>query len=323
MKRLMALAVAALALALNAPARAADTKDIAARVELHAIPSLTLSDSQILTGDKNGTPVIVGGQLRLAQAPGKQPVVVLIHGSGGIGSNIDMWERLFNAMGIATFAIDGFTGRGLVSTSTDQAKLGRLNLILDAYGALNILAKHPRIDANNIVLMGFSRGGQATLFAAMTRLHKQWNVSGARFKAYIPFYPDCMTSYRGDTDVDAPIREFHGAADDYNPAAPCEAYVKRLKEAGRDVTMTVYPDAHHGYDIPLDIAPVAAKGSQTVRACRIAENDKGELINSATNAVFTYKDACVQLDPTVGANAAAREATIRDVVAYVKPLFGK
>ena len=86
---------------------------------------------------------------------------------------------------------------------------------------LGVLAKHPRIDPSRIVLMGFSRGGQAALFAAMKRSRQHWNKSGAEFAAYIPFYPDCMTSYRADTEVaEKPIRIFHGTPDDYNPVAP-------------------------------------------------------------------------------------------------------
>jgi len=204
---------------------AAERASLAGRVELHGLPSLTLSDAQFLRGETQGAqPVTVGAELRLAAAPGRQPVVVLIHGSGGMGSNVDLWARDFNAMGVATLAIDGFTGRGLVSTSTQQAALGRLNLILDAYMALALLAKHPRVDPQRVVLMGFSRGGQATLFASLKRFNEQWNRSGIRYAAYIPFYPDCMTQYQGDTELaGGPVRIHHGLADDYNPASTCQA----------------------------------------------------------------------------------------------------
>src|SRR5437763_14147153 len=98
------------------PAQADEaTKAIAARVELHAIPSLTLSDQQFLNGDPNGKPVTVTGEFRIAQGAGKLPVVILIHGSGGVGPNIESWARDLNALGISTFALDGFTGRGLTS----------------------------------------------------------------------------------------------------------------------------------------------------------------------------------------------------------------
>jgi predicted dienelactone hydrolase len=165
-------AVAAFALGLAMPLAAAEpAQDIAARTELHAIQTLTLSDKQFLTGDAEAKATTVSGQLRLPAATGRLPVVVLIHGSGGMGPNIEMWARELNAIGVATFAIDGFTGRGLTQTSTNQALLGRLNFVLDIYRGLDVLAKHPRVDPQRIVLMGFSRGGQAALYASLKRFH--------------------------------------------------------------------------------------------------------------------------------------------------------
>ena len=102
-------------------------KEIAARVEIYAIPSLTISDQQFLTGDSNGKQVTVAGEFRIAQGNGKLPVVVLMHGSSGVGAGMDPWVRHFNAMGISTFVIDGFSGRGLTAVGPNQALLGRLN----------------------------------------------------------------------------------------------------------------------------------------------------------------------------------------------------
>jgi len=205
-------------------------KEIAPRVELYAIPSLTISDQQFLTGDSNGKPVTVAGEFRIAQGTGRLPVVVLMHGSGGVGANIEPWVHQFNTMGISTFVIDGFTGRGLTIVSQNQVLLGRLNFIIDIYRALDILARHPRVDPDRIVLMGFSRGGQAALFASLDRFNKLWNKSGVQFAGYIPFYPDCSTRYATDTEVAArPIRIFHGTPDDYNPVASCKAYRVRIR----------------------------------------------------------------------------------------------
>jgi dienelactone hydrolase len=298
-------------------------KEIAARVELHAFPSLTLSDQQFLNGDTSGKPVTMTGEFRIAQGTGRLPVIILMHGSGGIGANMQPWTAKFNAMSISTFVIDGFTGRGLTSVNTDQASLGRLNFILDIYGALGLLAKHPRVDPERIVLMGFSRGGQAALYASLTRFHKMWNKSGAQFAAYIPFYPDCATSYAGETDLaDKPIRIFHGMPDDYNPVASCKPYIQRLREAGRDVMLTEYPDAQHGFDTPLNVGMVIeSTGAQTVRGCKIREGEGGVLLNVSTQAPFSYKDDCVQLNPHVGGNAAATQAARVAVGDFVRQVF--
>ena len=299
-------------------------KDAAARVELYPIPTLTISDKQFLNGDADGTPVTVSGELRLAQGSGRTPVVVLMHGSSGVGAGMEPWVRTFNAMGISTFVIDGFTGRGLTAVGPNQALLGRLNFIVDIYRSLDILAKHPRVDPERIVLMGFSRGGQAALFASLTRFDKLWNKSGIRFAAYIPFYPDCSTSYVGDTDVaDKPIRIFHGTPDDYNPVASCKAYVARLQEAKRDVVLTEYPDSEHAFDIGLlgISSKVVSANAQTVRHCHIREGEGGVLMNVDTLTPFTYKDPCVEFNPHVGGNPATAEQARKAVSDFLTVLF--
>ena len=236
---------------------------------------------------------------------------------------MEAWTRQLNTMGISTFVIDGFSGRGLTSVNQDQARLGRLNFILDIYGALEILAKHPRVDPERIALMGFSRGGQGTLFASLKRFHQMWNRSGIEFAAYVPFYPDCMTRYIADTDVaDKPIRLFHGTPDDYNPVAACKKYIERLRAAGRDVQLTEYPNAQHGFDNPLGTpAPFLVKGAQTVRNCQIAEEPKGVLINAVSKEAFTYKDPCVQQDPHVNHDAEATAAAKVAVKDFLRATF--
>jgi dienelactone hydrolase len=296
--------------------------NMAARTELHAIESMTLSDAQFLTGDAKGTPTATTGELRVAAGSGRLPLVMLQHGSGGMGANIEMWAREFNAMGVSTFALDGFTGRGLTSVNTDQALLGRLNFILDIYRALDVLAKHLRVDPQRIALMGFSRGGQAALYASLKRFNRTWNRSGIEFAAYIPFYPDCATTYLSDIDVaDRPIRIFGGSQDDYNPIMLCKAYVERLKAAGRDVQVTEYPNAPHAFDVPLLPPTVVVSGGQTVRHCMIREEPAGLLIDASTKEPFTYKDPCVELNPHVGFEPAATEAAKMSVRQFLKTVF--
>jgi dienelactone hydrolase len=298
-------------------------KDLAARTELRAIETLTITDQQFLTGDKNGKAVTIAGELRFPQgASGRLPAVILQHGSGGVSGGHELWAKTFNEMGIASFLVDSFSGRGLTRTSTNQALLGRLNMVLDAYRAFDVLANHPRIDSARIAVMGFSRGGQSTLYSSMKRFQQMWNPRVA-FAAYIPLYAPCNTTFIGDTDLSpAPVRQFHGAADDYVPIAPCRAYFERLRAAGRDVQLTEYPDAHHVYDNALGSkTPRVAKGAQSVRACKLKEEPLGTIINADTGQPFTYQDPCVQTDPHTGYNELAANATRKAVKELVRTVF--
>jgi dienelactone hydrolase len=214
------------------------SKDLAARVEAIPVQTLTITDGQFLKGDAYGRPTTIAVVLRIAQGSGRLPAVILVHGSGGFNANVDLWDQQFGPLGISTFAMDSFTGRGIVSTVVDQSQLGRLNMILDLYRSLSVLASHPRVDPNRIAVIGFSRGVQATLYASLKRFHKIWNPGGIDPAAYIAFYSPCITTYIDDTDVsDHPIRMFHGISDDYVEIGPCRSYFQRLKQRAKDVEM--------------------------------------------------------------------------------------
>ncbi|MBR0800406.1 dienelactone hydrolase family protein [Bradyrhizobium jicamae] len=297
--------------------------DFAARTELLPIQTLTLTDQQFLTGDANAKPTTITGQLRIAQGKGRLPVVVLQHGSGGFAPNIEYWSRELNAAGISTFALDGFSARGLTEVNSNQALLGRLNFILDIYRSLDVLAAHPRVDPQRIALMGFSRGGQATLYASLKRFQRMWNKSGVEFVAYVPFYPDCMTTFVDDTDIEKrPVRIFGGTPDDYNPLSRCKPYVERLKAAGHDVEVTEYPNASHAFDNPLGAQPAAVFPTyESARNCRIEEGPGGVLVNLETRQPFSYKDACVAHGPHLGHDPVATEAATTAVKSFLRTAF--
>src|SRR5262249_36203348 len=95
----IAIAVAAIAL----PGGRAGAQNVA-RIEVQPIQTVTLKTQQILTGDTKGTPAMLAGELRIPK-PGSDrlPAVVLIHGSGGVGGNVDAWAKEINALGAAAF----------------------------------------------------------------------------------------------------------------------------------------------------------------------------------------------------------------------------
>lgn len=300
------------------------TRAQVARLEVHAFPSLTLSDKQILLGAKDGTPVMLAGELRIPR-PGndKLPAVILLQASGGFGTNLNRWLLEFNQMGIATFALDSFAGRGIATTNTDQDQLARLAMMFDAYRALDLLSKHPRIDANRIAIMGFSRGGQSALYASMKRFQKMYGPAGVEFAAYFPLYAACNTTYLEDTDVSKkPIRQFHGSADDYVPVAPCRPYFEGLKSAGADAVLTEYPNAYHVFDNPaLPTKPTPQPRVQTTRNCELKEDPAGEIVNAKTGTPFTHRDPCVELGPNMAHDPDATEATVAAVKAVLRSTF--
>jgi dienelactone hydrolase len=285
------------------------------RIEVLPLRTMTLTDQQFLTGVKEGKPTLIAGELRIPR-PGSDrlPAIILVHGSGGIGANINGWSQELNKIGVATFILDGFTGRGITGTVINQGQLSRLTMINDAYRVLELLARHPRIDPSRIGIMGFSRGGQVALYASLKRFKRMHGPSDVEFAVYLALYPPCLTTYIDDGEVsDKPIRLFHGKADDYVPVAPCRAYVERLQKAGKDVQLTEYPDAHHSFDSFDFPASFFIQQAQTTRRCKTEEKPVGQIINSQTGQPFSYDDPCVERGTTVGYNAQAHSETLKAV----------
>ena len=293
-----------------------------ARLELYTLQTQTPTNQEFLTGRKDSKPATISGELRIPR-PGKDrlPAVVLLHSSAGITRQVDNWAREFNALGVATFIVDSFTDRGIVNTIYDQDQLSRLVQIVDAYRALELLSKHPRIDSGRVMVMGFSRGAAAAHYAAVKRF---WTMhgpgGGLEFAGYIALYPTCNTAFVGGLDVvDKPIRIYHGVADNYASIAQCRAYVDRLKAAGKNISLTEYPEAGHVFDNPALKKPLKLPKAQTMRRCPpLEEAPDGQIINSQTKQPFTWaSDPCVEHGTTVAYNPKAHAEVVKAIKEFV------
>ena len=277
--------------------------------------------SEFLRGIRPALPTPIWGDLELPPSPtARYPAVVMVHGSGGVGSREDRWADELRQAGLATFQIDSFTGRGINFTAYDQAQLSGVAMIGDAYRALELLVTHPRIDPARIAVMGFSKGGLVALYSALTRFHRLHGPAGARFAQHVAFYPPCSVTYVGDEAVtDRPIRIFLGTADDLAPVEPCRAYVARLRQAGADVRLTEYAGAAHGFDRP-GAGPVRHNPrEQNGSRCVWEERPEGQIINQISGGPFSMTDPCVTLGGTSGPDPAAYRLALQAVKALLAP----
>jgi dienelactone hydrolase len=295
------------------------------RTEVYPVQTVTLSTADFLLGKKDGKPAMIAGELRIPK-PGtdKLPAVVLVHGSGGVGFNSGMWVNELNKAGFATFVTDSFTGRGITNTVTDQSQLSSYTMMNDAFAALAVLAKHPRIDPNKIAVMGFSKGAVPSVYASLNRFQSAYAPEGASFAAYIGFYTPCNTAVIGDEKVsEKPIRLYHGIADDWVPVGPCRDYVARLKKAGVNVDLVEYPGATHAFDNQAIPGILKLPEALTGRKCHLEEKQQGVIINNDTGRPATSNDPCIERGVTVAYNAEATDAARKDVVEFLTNLFKK
>ena len=295
------------------------------RTEVYPVQTVTLSTADFLLGKKDGKPAMIAGELRIPR-PGtdRLPAVVLVHGSGGVGFNSGMWVGDLNRAGFATFVTDSFTGRGITHTITDQSQLSSYTMMNDAFAALAVLAKHPRIDPGKIAVMGFSKGAVPSLYASMNRFQSAYASEGTAFAAYIGFYTPCNTALIDDEKVSArPIRLYHGVADDWVPVGPCRDYVARLKKAGADIDLVEYAGATHAFDTQSIPGTMQLPQALTARNCRFEEKQQGVIINSDTGQPATANDPCIERGTTIAYNAEATDAARKDVIEFLNKLFNK
>jgi len=297
------------------------------KIEFQSIPVITVKD--FLNGKVPEKTQTVWGTLNFpANAPDKNvPVVVVLHGSGGIHGSEAHWLSIFNSMGLATFMVDSNWARRnckkifkkAIPNCNDVHK--GITRIVDARRALELLSKHPRIDPARIGCIGSSLGGIGCLYQSVERFQKMWGAPGLEFAASVPMYPVCNFKYLEDDIMsDEPIRIHIGDLDQYGSAESCVKYVERLHLKGKDITITVYPGVHHGFDEKIP----GPKGPQTTfkqkghffSKCNFEENTDSSVLNEEN-----FGEGFHQILTQVGFNewvASAEEKKKKKLFKYIK-----
>ncbi len=301
-----------------------------ARIEVHPFATRDVPTPALLSGDLDATTAstpTIAGELRLPIASAdKVPAVVFLHGDAGAVWNQPRWIDDLNAMGIAVFTVDSFSGRGAIAQSAQPGSIegpvpGLGSRIADAYGALELLSRHPRIDAHRIAVIGVSSGGRAALASAMKRFSTRFARDDTRYAAYVALYPPCAVRLGDEERVEAgPMRIFIGGADDVTGAASCERFAARLRKTGADVETTVYAGAYHGFDNPAGVPMTRLADVPGFARCELEERD-GHIVNVETGAPPATADRCVARGFTAGRDADADAAVRAAVAGFLSKVF--
>jgi dienelactone hydrolase len=209
-----------------------------------------------IEGGSKMQPVRLIGYLARPPGPGPFPAVVLVHGCGGFHSSMISWADRLSRFGYAALSVDSFGSRGI---EEDCNGAGIPYQVGDSYAALRYLSPKPFVRASHVAVMGFSQGG----WSVLTVLEKGGveQRSAEKFRAGIAFYPVCRFA-TGITTV--PVLVLIGGADNWTPAADCEAMAAGRTELGSprtpgdrsSIELVIFPGAHHGFDlVDLSLAP--------------------------------------------------------------------
>ena len=182
------------------------------------------------------------GDLYTPSGKGPYPAVVLFHGCGGITPNGPAWAQWLQGQGYAALVVDSFQGRGLRNLCADSRPLMPGVRAGDVYAAAAKLKELGVVDGDRVAAMGFSHGG-GTVIAAWRTQSKHPEV---KLRAVVALYPGCVSQVpTGDA---APLLVLAGGQDDWTPAENCQKLADAARAAGKNVTLVIYPDAHHHFD---------------------------------------------------------------------------
>lgn len=209
----------------------------------------------LLRGDL-GAKVQLNAQLfHPAGAPRPSPAVVMVPGSGGIGTHHLVQAAALTRAGFAVLLMDPFRGRGIGDTVADQGRLSWAASTYDVIAATRFLRSQRGVDANRIGAAGSSRGGTAVMMAAMRPLSDKLLGPKLGLRAIVAGYPWCGTQFRN-------ARLAHGASllllsgdrDDWVSLQQCQGAVHALTTAGAEASIMIFPGARHAFD-RADVPP--------------------------------------------------------------------
>ncbi len=239
---------------------------------------------------------------------------ILLHGCGGLGANRNLNARhkaakdWFIERGIAVVFPESFTSRRFEEVCTIKMAsrtIRQIDRVQDVMAAHAWLKTQPGIDAKKIVLLGWSHGGSTVLNTLTHRAPLAEFDDDVKFIEAIAFYPGCSPFAKDSAPakISSPLTVLMGDADDWTPAAPCSAFVARLKNNDQPATITLYPGAYHDFDNPagkLRVRTEVPNGVNGSKGVTTAPDPKAR------------EDAMARIDALLKKRGLAKLATVTD-----------
>ena len=194
-------------------------------------------------------------QLYKPDGDGPFPVVIALHGCGGLGGHSepvlpryrDWAEQLLKA-GHAVLLPDSYGSRelGPQCRVKERRVLARRERVADITASRQWLAQQPWAARDRISLMGWANGASALLWAVRPQLSSRGTEPD--FRSAIAFYPDCRISSGLGWSARVPTLLLIGARDDVSSPAACRQMVEGARGRSALARIEVYPDAFHDFD---------------------------------------------------------------------------
>ncbi|HTJ85756.1 MAG TPA: dienelactone hydrolase family protein [Terriglobales bacterium] len=208
---------------------------------LLALPSVAATSKNVSykSGDET-----VKGVLNIPQGKGPFPAIIVIHEWWGLNDWVKEQGSKLSDLGYVTLAVDLY--RGKVATTPDEAHeimrgVPEDRAKRDLHAAFNFLQSQPDVKKNRIGAIGWCMGGGYSLDVALEEPDLAADVIN---------YGHLATDPAALKKINAPILGLFGAQDRGITPDDVKKFEEQLKQLGKKVDVTIYPDAGHAFENP-------------------------------------------------------------------------
>ena len=208
---------------------------------LLALPSFAASSKPVSykSGDDK-----VQAVLYTPEGKGPFPAIIVIHEWWGLNDWVKEQASKLADQGYAALAIDLY--RGKVATTPDMAHeimrgVPKDRAVRDLQAAFDFLKAQPNVKPDRIGSIGWCMGGGYSLDVALTE---------PTLAATVINYGSLATDPAALKKINAPILGLFGAQDHGITPDDVHKFESSLKQMGKQVDVTIYPDAGHGFENP-------------------------------------------------------------------------
>jgi dienelactone hydrolase len=193
-------------------------------------------------------------QLYKPDGDGPFPVVIALHGCGGLGGHSEPvqpryreWAEQLLKAGNAVLLPDSYGSRevGPQCRVKENRVLARRERVVDIMAARQWLVEQPWAERNRISLLGWANGASALLWAVRPQSSHRVEPD---FRSAVAFYPDCRISSGLGWSARVPTLLLIGAKDDVSSPPACRQMIDGAQGRSALTRIVVYPGAYHDFD---------------------------------------------------------------------------
>jgi carboxymethylenebutenolidase len=188
----------------------------------------------------------VQGILDTPAGKGPFPGIIVIHEWWGLNDWVKDQATKLSDLGYVTLAIDLY--RGKVATAPDEAHelmrgLPEDRAKRDLHAAFDFLASQPNVKKDRIGSIGWCMGGGYSLDVALQE---------PTLRAVVINYGHLATDTDALKAINASTLGLFGGQDRGITPDDVQKFTKTMKQLGKQIDVTIYPDAGHGFENPVN-----------------------------------------------------------------------